>query len=392
MGYQELSKRGVQSESKSYSLGTTFSLGGNAGSIGLNFGWAKWRWKFDQMTAGRAWGYLYQSPRSPVVSPVVTQNPLLAMVMRETGPWHFATPGAPGEDLSGKGGELYVRHAADKLEYLAWDSLSFPSQDIYNVMGQGLTGSFKPFVRRAMTVHAAYTDMYDGLIGRIASPQATTIDEFFNYGGPQDTLRISEDYRDGIVFKMVSEASLNFVDSLTNCTYTNSYANGLYDWNSFQPIDDRDYRAGATRIDPIFGLDQQLSDKLCGFVVTDKQGKTYWYTEPLFSLQDASYICKDGIQPTQANKADCTLREDFGAAARTWLLTAITGPDYVKRALDADFAHDTIRSVDDPLFVERLMPHNADWGFWVRFRYSYGMPVTDHATGMPRLNTRDLAY
>jgi len=106
IGHQELSKKGVQSESKSYSIGGSMSLGENAGTLGLNFSWAKWRWKFDQMTAGRSWDYLYQSPRTPVVSPVITKNPLLAMVMGETGPWHFATPGGPGEDLSGKGGGI----------------------------------------------------------------------------------------------------------------------------------------------------------------------------------------------------------------------------------------------------------------------------------------------
>src|SRR5690606_3211462 len=81
-----------------------------------------------------------------------------------------------------------------------------------------------------------------------------------------------------------------------------------------------------------------------GFMVTNQSGVTYHYALPVYTYNEYSYnyTYKGGYRYTETNR-----KEPY---AYTWLLTAVTGPDYVDRNGNG--------VVDD-----------ADWGYWVAMDY-----------------------
>ncbi len=113
---------------------------------------------------------------------------------------------------------------------------------------------------------------------------------------------------------------------------------------------------------------------MSGFIITTQDGSKYYFTLPLYSYQTISYSVDS--KPDSAHKLPIkygtknytkgTFREDLGTHAKTWLLTAITGPDYLKRMDDTTWARE-----------ERFLPHDGDIGFWVTFRYEYSNEIDD---------------
>ncbi|MEO1050964.1 MAG: RHS repeat domain-containing protein [Bacteroidota bacterium] len=90
-----------------------------------------------------------------------------------------------------------------------------------------------------------------------------------------------------------------------------------------------------------------LREKIGGFKVTNESGVTYHYALPVYNYNEYS---RTRIKETRENVAEH--RENFNRApyAYTWLLTAVTGPDFVDR--------NTNGVLDDD-----------DWGYWVKFDY-----------------------
>jgi YD repeat-containing protein len=353
-------------------------------SIPLPFGFridysqSSWGWNFAQITEGKASGYLYPAPNdqsaTPNFTPVIfTDNPILYTVLGEKGLWKYRQYTTNALHKSNSDGiantdptwNLYVRRLYDKFEYRNAGKFSFPSQDIYYVSGQGISGIFKPYsYRSTVTAHAdpsntSEADNYDGIVGipvLNSDPDDNDFSSYFN-NGPK---LISPQFQDNLVFKMITEPALNLIDKLPD-GYASSgpeYLNIDMEGNTIQ-------NTYGTKIEPIFGVNAISKEKLGGFVLTDQQGKSYYYTFPLQSLQQVSYVNDSPNAPSYlANSENCSFREDNGAYATTWLLTSITGPDYIKRM---DNSNDDLS--------ERLMPREGDYGYWVRFRYEYGKTI-----------------
>lgn len=86
-------------------------------------------------------------------------------------------------------------------------------------------------------------------------------------------------------------------------------------------------------------------DGIGGFVITTPDGKSYHYALP-YQHESFRFNFKRGT-----SRSDFfTNSYDFNRYAYTWLLTGITGPDYVDR--------DNSGTISD-----------GDWGYWVRFSY-----------------------
>lgn len=85
-------------------------------------------------------------------------------------------------------------------------------------------------------------------------------------------------------------------------------------------------------------------DGIGGYSITNSDGNTYHYALPLYEYENHSEI----IDKTDANKKTVIDRND--AFANNWLLTSITGSDYVDRNANG--------IVDD-----------GDWGYWVSLNY-----------------------
>ncbi len=96
------------------------------------------------------------------------------------------------------------------------------------------------------------------------------------------------------------------------------------------------------------------------FVVTREDGTTYHYALPVYNNNEVYYQGTKGEEETKYSESDN--REPY---ATSWLLTAITGPDFVDRG--------TTGIVDE-----------QDWGYWIKF--DYGRFASDYAWRMPYYN------
>lgn len=90
-----------------------------------------------------------------------------------------------------------------------------------------------------------------------------------------------------------------------------------------------------------------LRKKIGGFKITNETGVTYHYALPVYNYNEYTRS-----QLKDPRKGASTFREytNNDPYAYTWLLTAITGPDYVDRNKNG--------TLDDD-----------DWGYWVKFDY-----------------------
>lgn len=347
------------SESWGFSLG----LGFYGIGVGFSFTHVEWGWCYEHMESGGSYGFLYQSPYNP--TEVVTKNKVIYDAMKNyNGVWKYSL------NTSDTSVSAIYRNRSndDKMEFSQGNNFGFPTQDLYAVSAQGISGVFKPF---AYEVPEYYTngsdDLDDGLFG-IPGEDEGNWDELFN----TEQTRITPDFRNGFVFKMLGEPAKNLVDNLSGLTYSG--------YDSFQNIDQINYLVSGTRIEPIFGLLSEFKDKLNGFVVTKNDGTTYWYLVPLYSLQNANYLNQVKDTPKELNKDNLSYGENFGPHATSWLLSAITGPDYVKLVNPG---------LEDPLVspLEKMLPHDGDLGYWVAFHYEYGFPVVEDRRGNPQLKT-----
>ena len=363
--------------------------------IGIPVSYSRYttKWTFDEMTSGSAVGYLYQSPYTP--AEVVTENPLLAEVMRnQSGSlWKYVL-----KDSIGSTPAITKKSQADRVEYAPAGDYSLPSQDIFMVHGQGVGGCFKPISYKSMVTCYSENGEYNGLIGKPKSSSIPGEDPFEFYFNP-DQVKISPKYSEGIVFKMLGEASLNLIDN-TAGTYT-----GSKDYTNIDLSGGTAGRTYGTRIEPIFGIDADFKDKLTGFVVTTQEGMTYYYAQPLFSLQNVSLVNNKKVIPENINlcgqtshskcmgkkDCECSYQQDFGAYATSWLLTAVTGPDYIKKVWIDPNSDDYYEGEQD-IAMENLSPHQGDYGYWVAFRYDYGAPVRIDENGFPYLATDEGTY
>ncbi len=91
------------------------------------------------------------------------------------------------------------------------------------------------------------------------------------------------------------------------------------------------------------GYGLNMPDQIAGFAITNESGVTYHYALPVYNLEKTSYI-------GQTTSSYSRTTEDFTPYAYNWLLTGITGPDFVDR--------DGSNTISD-----------ADWGYWVKFEH-----------------------
>jgi hypothetical protein len=82
-----------------------------------------------------------------------------------------------------------------------------------------------------------------------------------------------------------------------------------------------------------------------GFSITKEDGTTYHYAMPVYKTTEIDLTGTKGSEETKYSRA-----VNYNQVAITWLLTGITGPDYVDRG-DAGYLDD------------------KDWGYWVKFEY-----------------------
>jgi hypothetical protein len=351
---------------KVYENSECFSLFGPYG-ISLSYASYSWGWRYQEMHLCQGYGYLYHSSKLDFIEE--TYDPLLPDYYSKYGnsqPWKYqeflqtvngplakksienATTTMPG---TGFNPFIYVQKFDDKLEYINSCDVNLPAQDIYAVSGQGISGVFKPFALKSLNTCFSSAPEKDGLFYKDSANKVP-----FN----NNPMHFSPFYKDGIVFKMISENAMNLVDDA-------DLGNDSYSSNDLMNIHIKDNGAGkvtGTQITPLFGT-RKADYCLEGFIVTDVEGKRYYYTLPLKSFSQIIVSSSSPMVPQSliANSGFSYVNNSEPYAT-TWLLTAITGPDYVK-------IKGNINSVDEDLNYGALLPWEGDLGYWVKFNYEY---------------------
>lgn len=95
--------------------------------------------------------------------------------------------------------------------------------------------------------------------------------------------------------------------------------------------------------------DETFKNSIGAFKVTLEDGKTYHYSLPVYQLEQVRRLY--GIVDNKSEAEAHMDRMQINPYATHWLLTAITGPDYIKND------------------ISRNYPDEGDYGYWVRFDY-----------------------
>lgn len=272
-----------------------FSLGGSIPlptGASINLGFSKWKWTLDETYSEPSYGVLHQTTTA-------------------------------------------------KQERQGQDGYLMPSKDAYNVIAQGISGSFTPVDDYAYILEDGEENDEKGRL---------------KTSGNGYTFSANSTKQ----FRFLNDNGLNFANVYdTDTDYGNDYRR--LDANKF----------GSKTIVPVLS---GSSGKLQGFVITAEDGMVYEFMQPVKNLYQYTETKFDSA--TTSYKNWNSLGTPY---ATSWLLTAIKGPDYVDR--DAD-----------------NLATEGDWGYWVSFDYErsatpqiWRTPYSGYATGSTQY-TKQLSF
>lgn len=264
---------------------------------------------------------------------------------------------------------------------------SFPAYDQYNVNAQGLSGSIRPFhfkvghlMRQNTKVFndddefTHYAVEYHETGSQLEKPSFRFLNDFSNAFAYDEDMYLDQD------FEIVNGSSISDdsdgwdVESKTLAgskhvaTFTNQeIADGSAKMEGLLLSNDSDIESDRNRVmffndiklscdfgnvcDPSNMCYYDVSNQIGAFKVTNESGVTYHYSLPVY----AYYEYQRNQKQDEAGGDVYTSYTQEAPYAYTWLLTAITGPDYVDRGGESSNANG--------------VPDNDDWGYWVKFDY-----------------------
>lgn len=243
---------------------------------------------------------------------------------------------------------------------------TFPDYDNYSIMAQGLGGNIRP--------HLFQSVLYTQNISNTENTENVTAITDLQTPGMKAMSKVQ--------FRFVNDFSNSYRQELTNISAVGTlpfiapnYGNGDADLGYRILINDfaNNTLAGSRQV--VYFTNEEISNytarekgfinvnnnnargfvrpnspkakqQIGGFMITNESGVTYHFALPVYSRNEYNKI--DVIDREQGYKFTTTSRDE--PYAYTWLLTAITGPDFVDRG--------TIGALSE-----------ADWGYWVAFDY-----------------------
>lgn len=238
---------------------------------------------------------------------------------------------------------------------------TLPEYDNYSVSGQGVGGQIRPFLyQRALYLqnnepsksqikqNVANAVIKQGAGFRFVNDFSNSFDQGLDdvvqqSGTPQDPNTFPFSMGGKTDTRIGNElAASKFVKYFTNDEIRSGTAKtkGFIDVGTgtkgFTRITNGTYFVNATAT--------KGGSQIGGFMVTNESGVTYHYALPVYSYNEYSYnyTPKDNVKFSET-----TRKEPY---AYTWLLTAVTGPDYVDRNGNG-------------------LVDAADWGYWVAMDY-----------------------
>ena len=215
-------------------------------------------------------------------------------------------------------------------------SRNFDDTDLYEtkfeLSGAGNSGNSSVNYNSSVNVNFAFNNQYSSsfLVNHADFNVNSSPNEIFDYLNSNDSY--SKRKRDGKVVQYFTYKDIN----------ENSFFNGMLLANG------HDYKKA---VDPELrfhygGVDENA---IAGYVITAKDGKSYHYALPVINFETKTRI-KGVIDNKPENESYFETSQD--PYVTHWLLTAITGPDYVKKSSNSI-----------------KYPSEKDEGYWVRFDY-----------------------
>lgn len=233
---------------------------------------------------------------------------------------------------------------------------TFVTYDNYVVTGQGISGAIKPFHLTAFTYRSTQKNSEGNTIVRPISlggnhtPNFRFVDDFSNrfiYDEDDFDINTSLSTSDVISFGYDND-KIGVGDNEIN-GFTDGHLAGSRDVKSYSVSS---MLAGEADIllpkalGYVMGASPMNEWAIGGIKVTNESGVTYHYSLPVYSYDEYSYSgYKDHKGKDFLNQYKRTARYAY-----TWLLTAVTGPDYIDR--DGD------RTANE-----------GDYGYWISFEY-----------------------
>jgi hypothetical protein len=257
---------------------------------------------------------------------------------------------------------------------------SFPECDNYNVTGQGLGGSIRPYLFRKKLyrqnrknnegdriVHQAeyrgadFTDKaHFRFINDFSNKHLYNFDPLtsLSFGAsyaynpnPSNPYESGDPARRPLIESFSGSPAAGFFSNnkLAGSRHIDWYTNGEIANNTARNEGFMDTQAAGfvRRTETQNSMNTQIG----GFKITNESGVTYHYALPVYTGNEIIYTETIKRNPDDANKPDGFTQISKPAQyAYTWYLTAVTGPDFVDRG--------TIGVFDE-----------QDWGYWVSFEY-----------------------
>lgn len=236
------------------------------------------------------------------------------------------------------------------------DGGMLPSYDSYMVLGQGMGGSIRPQLYEPAQLFSQESGEVTYTNGTAPNNKIEFgfVNEFSSYFKTNDnTTSLNASDISGLIDLLDDDEEFNnqaFIGSTSRRIGAKNV-----EWYTVKDIRENTAKGSGFIKSNIFGAyrdivySRNVDDQIGGFSVTNASGVTYHYGLPVYAFN----------QFTKSQKGeDYQSKTETHPYAYTWLLTAITGPDFV----DMD---------DNGLVGE------ADYGYWVEFDYgnwskSYG--------------------
>ncbi|WKN45336.1 hypothetical protein [Tunicatimonas pelagia] len=264
---------------------------------------------------------------------------------------------------------------------------SMAATDFYNVTGQGLSGSIQPYFYTNRTLYRENVDQVNGdnedtgqnIITYVGNFNAKAVAFRFNNDFSNTNHLVNDPsirrtsptsvivnntntYRPSDGYNVLKQqlAGSKHVEYFTNFQINSGEAYDDFGFISYDkqsqvsrnrnPTDNTDDpRRGISNGSRSGRYGSAVTQQVGGFMITNESGITYHYSLPVYAYDE--YIHSETIDDRRGNVENN--KEHPHAYAYTWLLTAITGPDYVNRNPAQD------GTIDE----------ENDWGYWVKFNY-----------------------
>ncbi|GMN06259.1 hypothetical protein MTsPCn5_16480 [Croceitalea sp. MTPC5] len=255
--------------------------------------------------------------------------------------------------------------------FINYETLTFPNYDNYMVNSQGISGNLSPrFFEEATLVNRGNED-FRYLIDMPSNPSSYSLGNKLHFYmdntnssslriqsgkfvGPQinDPYTITFSNNNDVLFNHDTETDPTFAASFTAEGYFKKNGNRKRDGTFVESFTNKQILDDNTGVYFIEARELNRNnaiyddDAIGAFRVTTVDGKTYHYSLPVLHFESFNKNFKE------LNEADSKFfesrRED--SYATHWLLTAVTGPDYVD-------------------FNSNGRVDKNDYGYWVEFEY-----------------------